>query len=90
MSIRALIKLTNMQQIELAELFGKHRQTPGSALMAQVWKDGIVVSLINEQMVDGIQAITGQTGKSKSAAEAFIKGGAKNVLASFAEEDHTA
>lgn len=90
MAIRAYIKLTPVQQIELNELFGRMLMNPGSALMGQVWKDGMVVSIIDEKMVDSIQVITGQSGKSKSAIDCFNKGGAKHILAAFGEEDHTA
>jgi hypothetical protein len=89
MPIRHYLKLNELQQDELKGLFNRLRKTPGGELMAQVWKDGAVVSLIDARMVDAIQAVTGQTGTSRSALENFNHPAAPNIAKAFAEEDHT-
>lgn len=89
MPIRHYLKLTDAQRDELKDMFASLRKTPGGALMAQVWKDGVVVTLIDARMVDAIQAVTGQTGTAKSALENFSRPAAPNIIKAFAEEDHS-
>ena len=88
MNPRALIPLLAIQREQLADLFALEAQCPGSALMAQVFPDGIHVQLVDSDMVIGIQKVTGVTGYVNSAEKSYQDAVVRELEAEFLEEDH--